>query len=222
MIAASLVLACCFTYTNALEVKPYISDKVSFGKLSVKDSSIQFGMGSTVSGKDTKDNILGNRLAVGASVPVESIKGAVRAEFEWGIDAKAKVKSDMVANPGIGTEGEFTINTFLINAYYDFNTGTPITPYAGLGAGFAHINAKVASYGIATNAVAGDSSDNVLVYNIGAGAAYAINDNISIDLGYRYTNLAKPEIRGANDDTVANVKSKLFSHEVLLGVRYTF
>ena len=61
-------------------------------------------------------------------------------------------------------------------------------------------------------------------WNIGAGAAWKITDLISLDLGYRYADFGKVSVTNyvdANND-LYNLDVKVKSHDVMLGLRFTF
>lgn len=87
--------------------------------------------------------------------------------------------------------------TAFANAYWDFHNTTDITPYVGAGLGTAFIGPN-------TN----------LAWNVGGGIMYSITDDIKANLGYRYTSMGKFE--NNHSDGI------LRSHEVLIGIRYTF
>ncbi|MDR0742530.1 MAG: outer membrane beta-barrel protein [Puniceicoccales bacterium] len=70
----------------------------------------------------------------------------------------------------------------------------------------------------------GDESTNVFVWNIGVGVCYAVNDNLALDLGYRYTDYAtaRGKIMADQVTNFLQTRADLSSQEVLIGVRYTF
>ena len=73
----------------------------------------------------------------------------------------------------------------MVNGYYDFDTGSAVTPYVGLGVGAARTSHT-------------DSTDNItsrqwnFAYQGIVGASYAVNDQMSVSLDYRYFATAKP------------------------------
>lgn len=88
--------------------------------------------------------------------------------------------------------GFSSFTTVLGNAYLDIPTGTFITPYVGGGVG---------------STFAG--GDNGFTYDFTGGAAFEITDNMAIDIGYRYINIA------ADHDGITG-------HQGLAGVRFGF
>lgn len=84
-----------------------------------------------------------------------------------------------IAPGGFGGSEESYVGMF--NSYYDFNTGTSITPYLGFGMGVAH--QMFDSITIQT-----DDSDTVFAYQGMLGMAYTLNgyEYTKLGLGYRY------------------------------------
>jgi opacity protein-like surface antigen len=244
LLTSTLVMGIFF---QASAVDFYISDKISFSQINVKNNQIVYESPDRAFGTNENDAVLGNRLAVGFSVPADSIRGGIRAELEWGLNAKAKVNSGLVemCNGGvcvpntddIGTNAEFTTNTFMLNAYYDLNTGTKFTPFVGFGAGLAHISARSDVYGLPDTpeqwTMGGRSTDTTFVWNIGIGTSYALTRNIALDVSYRFTDFGRPsndmtyfslDLDSPPDMMTSTTSSRgdMTSHEFMFGVRYTF
>ena len=59
-------------------------------------------------------------------------------------------------------------------------------------------------------------SNTCAAFNVTAGAAYLITDNIAIDLGLRYADLGEAELGSFLE------ADKIVSKEALLALRYTF
>jgi opacity protein-like surface antigen len=211
----------------ALEVKPYISNKISYANLRTNNLEIYKAQDDTVmtKGSDENDNIFGYKLAAGFSVPVEAIRGAIRAEIEAGFNSNAEIKPYDLAYPSEKINIKIQSRTYALNAYYDINTGSAFVPYAGLGLGFANIHVSP-DYNNGPYSYSGSAKMNQFIWNAGLGTGYVLNDNITFDLGYRYTNMgtiAGYVKYGQNGDiNNQEIGGKLASHEVLLGVRYTF
>jgi len=213
---------------QAADLKPYISEKVSYSSLSGHHLSIGSEGFWKNHGRNFDDKMFGNRLAVGFSVPVDEISGSIRAELEWGYNGKAAGKSSLYGNPSVGMSTEVKTNTFMLNGYYDIKTETAFSPYVGFGFGYGEIDIKSASYGAmpAGYSIRGSFKDNSLVWNIGAGASYAMNDKLSFDVGYRYTGFGwiNGDLAYNENGPVSTVTEKgdFSSHEILAGVRYSF
>jgi opacity protein-like surface antigen len=227
---------------QAFTFNPYVSNKLSFSMVNKTDSKsvTTAHIGDNVQSarielSNGDDSVFGNRLAVGVAFPIEKIFGTVRTELEWGWNSTASTKEkfttydrflngDYVSGYMSAAPGEYKnevgINTFMLNVYYDFDTKTAFTPYVGFGLGMALVNFKTPLY---------DENDNTMAWSIGAGVAYAINNNISIDFGYRYTDLGKAQLETKfQPDWVISgplptkVEHSLAMHDFTLGVRYTF
>jgi opacity protein-like surface antigen len=210
----------------ALEVKPYISNKISYSNVRTGDLTIYKANGDTMTeGSDENDSIFGDKLAVGFSVPVEAIRGAIRAEIEAGFNSNAEIKPYDLAYPTEKINIKIQSKTYVLNAYYDINTGSAFVPYVGFGLGFANIHASP-DYNNGPYSYGGSAKLNQFIWNAGLGTGYVLNDHITFDLGYRYTNMGT--INGYVKYTQSGVLNnqeiggKLAAHEVLLGVRYTF
>lgn len=110
----------------------------------------------------------------------------------------------------------------MLNAYYDFNTGTKFTPYVGGGIGLAHLKASSKFAGTdGADYAAGKikESSNNFAWNLAAGVGYEVNSNITVDLGYRYVDngdLTKTMYTGDR------FKVESEAHEILLGARFSF
>lgn len=113
-------------------------------------------------------------------------------------------------------DGDFTTLGLMVNAYYDFRTATPVTPYIGAGLGMAQVSAEDVTVG---GTLVADDDDMVFSYQLIAGIGYAVSNAVTLDLAYKYLGTADPsltDVDGAPFDTEYN------SHNVVLGLRYKF
>lgn len=118
---------------------------------------------------------------------------------------------------------------FLANAFVDLGTWRSITPYVGLGAGFA--NVTISNFRD-TNVIAGGGgwADTGSQWNFAwalyAGLAYKVTPTFSVDLGYRFVSLGdgKTGILTNLDGTCTACQPMYFrgiySHDLMLGVRW--
>lgn len=235
-----------------LEFNPYVSAKGALTWLQNK-ADVNYGFyyeegssngkdlpGTIISDKTFKDTTWGLRLATGVATPVAH--GKIRSELEFGYIDKAKDTKGWIFHmnntyPGQHYEIETSAYSGMINFYYDIDTGTRFTPYVGAGFGIAHVKAKSQAYGFSHQnySVTDEVTDDNPAWNISLGAAYALNDNWSLDLGYRYTNYGRitesKNKRGHLWDKPQNMQEhgldvkgdmKIDSHEINFGVRYAF
>ena len=90
----------------------------------------------------------------------------------------------------------------MVNGFYDVENKTPFTPYIGGGIGFANVDLD-------------SEDDRVFAYQLGIGVGYAIDEVITLDLGYRYFATSDPEFLGG-------IKAEYSSHNLLVGIRVTY
>jgi outer membrane protein OmpA-like peptidoglycan-associated protein len=123
---------------------------------------------------------------------------------------------------GLGTanlHGSSSNLSFMVNSYYDLNTGTAFTPYIGFGIGgdnFSLHQVRTATAGIA------NSSDVVFAYQPIIGVAYAINDKMSVGLEYRYFSTTDPIIKYSLTPPGGTFKVDPSSHNILASFTFHF
>lgn len=120
-------------------------------------------------------------------------------------------------------------DTLMVNVYYDIPVNNNISAYLMAGAGAAFIRNDVSwDTNVAGQALSAGASKNVtnLAWSAGAGISWNINENISLDTGYTYTDAGSAENRivarnGINTATgYTNTDVKL--HLLYAGIRYHF
>ena len=229
LLLASAAAVFAFTFeAGACDLKPYISAKINAAsinnKLKMTEASYynlepEYTEIGDSFRNDMHDSTWGFSLAAGIKKELE--KGAVRAELEF---TRFQPTSSYVTIDGRQTKYKTQIHSYMINAYYDFNTDSAFTPYIGGGIGYA--TTKLSDTRARTGAKS--NSHTNFAWQIGGGIAYAVNDNVSIDVGYRYVDYGKfdkitdivdfgelgPDAYRTSIDTTAN--------ELYAGIRYTF
>lgn len=115
------------------------------------------------------------------------------------------------------------MNTLMVNAYYDFDTGTNFTPYVSLGIGAAFL--KYERTGLIVDADNSDAdidskSKTRFAYAAGIGASYKISENWSADVIARYTYGGKISVNTV--DNSAKSQLKLSTTDLMVGIRYSF
>ncbi len=142
----------------------------------------------------------------------------VRAELEYALRSDW-TQSDSYYSSGFAVDYDMQVNvqTLLFNVYYDFRNSSKFTPYIGAGIGLAftraHIDVNTSVLGFhETGSAEAYSTD--FAWQVGAGVAYAITDNVSADLGYRYLGIS-----GSFDDYDRGFGG---AHEFSFGIRFTF
>ncbi len=140
-----------------------------------------------------------------------SFTGGVGVGYVWGAHVRTDFTVDVHSimtgkfigsetyNDGTVTPKDLTVNDktrfmstiLLMNAYYDFRTGTAFSPYVGGGLGFA-VNQLTRSDSSTDSGATGalEVSDRTTRINFAgaamAGLTYDINSIVSLDVGYRY------------------------------------
>lgn len=115
--------------------------------------------------------------------------------------------------------GKIDSVTGLVNIYGDLGTWFGLTPYVGVGAGFAHLQA--ANFQVASSG--GPDADSTGSWNFAwaymAGISYKIFGNSHVDFGYRHVNMGDVT---TGLDTFGNQLTfkKMAADEFKLGFRY--
>ena len=134
----------------------------------------------------------------------------------------------------------------MANVWYDFNSASKWTPYAGLGLGFIRVDLANLKYD--ENAVAqtivdffaraqgrtlppldpgfipglSKDTDTAFAWQFGAGVGYELSDTLTLDLGYRYQNTDTLKFKGENATGTVVSEQKLKVHLLEVGIRYRF
>jgi OOP family OmpA-OmpF porin len=118
---------------------------------------------------------------------------------------------------GAGDAGAFTT---LVNLYVDFKPRWPVTPYVGAGIGVALID--VDSDDAANVLIVNDDSTE-FAWNVMAGAAWSVTDNVDLTLGYRYLSTKDVDLEWTEVGFGSGTMEVEFGvHEVMFGARYNF
>ncbi len=145
--------------------------------------------------------------------------GPIRLEGELGYRSNG---IDQVHGNGQSTAGRGDLAAFDVmgNVYYDFHTGSRLTPYLGVGIGGVDVNAdKIRT----TSGVALSNSDSfVFGYQGIAGMSYAVNDTLSLKADYRYLRTVDATLKEDPSIGGASVKGAYAAHSILVGFTYHF
>jgi opacity protein-like surface antigen len=107
----------------------------------------------------------------------------------------------------------------MANVYLDLGTYSGLTPYIGGGLGLLYtrntFEADIAGIGVFDL----DDDQTKFAYSLGAGIAYKVAQNWSVDLGYQYT--ASPDTEYVEVTPAGmSVEEGLEFHQVKVGLRY--
>jgi len=133
-----------------------------------------------------------------------------------GVDYKAAVPAaaSVPAVPASTLECEVSAPVGFLNAYVDLIDMGPAKLYVGGGAGISYmdVKTKVTSAEVDAAKNGGTKIDaksldvktdrNIkFSWNVGAGVTFEVSPGISIDVGYSFVDLGKPEAKDYSDDT---------------------
>ena len=181
------------------EVNQYVSGKISYDFNKVNMKATEPNQAELTREKANKE-LFGTHVAYGVQA------GYVRGELE--LNNSRDIKRNYFNEYGVNHFRLYK-HSVMANAYFDYLTCTPWTPYVGAGIGSAYLKAD-------------DGEQAKSVYNLAwqvmAGLTYDINSHWTLDAGYRYADLGR--IRKNSGDSVAKLTAR--DHEIMLGVRYTF
>jgi opacity protein-like surface antigen len=176
---------------------PYVSGNLGLVWVEDSDFKTDFGDRAEIS-FDTGFGITG---AIG-----NAFDNGFRAEGELGYRTN---DMDEFSAPGFGSEsidGDISALSLMANGYYDFMPGNTVSPFVGFGIGFANVEADID--------FAGSEDDNVLAYQLAAGVAFPVNPNMNVDLQYR--------LFGTEDPDFDDVEAEYTTHNLMVGLRYSF
>lgn len=106
--------------------------------------------------------------------------------------------------------GDISSLALLFNGYFDYKNSTDFTPYlyAGLGASMMSLSAL----GLPDVGLGPVSDEHVVAaYQLGGGLTYKMDENISLNLNYRYFVPSDPDFN--------NIETEFASHNISLGLR---
>ncbi len=176
---------------------------------------------------------LGGALAVGYDFfPQHRLP--IRAELEFAMRGSNEFDADSIYVGDGKKWGDVTFltnaTTLMANFFYDFHNDSAFTPYVTAGAGLAFIHAESEWTNTTYRDIRVEESESFtnFAWNVGAGVAWNCNENVAVDLGYRYVNMGNVSMSagrylpGRTANVTYDMDATLANHEVALGIRYTF
>lgn len=169
------------------------------------------------SAKATGDGTVGT-LADSGSIKFDSGEGvlvaigyyvapAVRVEFEGGYK-EIKEKSQTIAGLSFPSTAKDKALSTMGNAYYDFQTGTNLTPYIGAGLGWGHET---------TNGGA-----DAFAYQGMLGVNYKVSETSTVFGGYRYLGTTDFSEHYVVSGLSVTENAKITASSIDVGYRYSF
>ncbi len=121
--------------------------------------------------------------------------------------------------PIAGSFGEGNSTALFANGFYDFRTGSRVTPYLGLGVGLVTVD--YANFGVpGLNAL--DDDDDVLGYQAIAGLAVKINDRLDFRGDLRYVGTEDAELTSSADTGSTTSDVSYSAYDATVGLRIRF
>ncbi|TDH62565.1 OmpA family protein [Dankookia rubra] len=157
----------------------------------------------------------------------------LRAEVEGNYRTNDVDKSKVSGGGTVGGRGALANYGVMANVLYDIQTGTPFTPYVGVGAGYGWLETDKyrASSTVLNASATSDDTAGAFAYQAIAGVGYNLGAGVTLTTEYRFYGTVDPKIDGevrsgaGPTGTVlraGEVKSGNYNHSVLVGLRYAF
>lgn len=109
--------------------------------------------------------------------------------------------------------------TAMLNGFVDLPTGTMFTPYGMVGVGMSSIQNADTTLTVGSSSISYKRKNNTaFAWNAGLGVKTTIQDNVSLDLGYKFVNVGEMKYKINN----VSKKSKIQAHELAAGVIFSF
>lgn len=123
--------------------------------------------------------------------------------------------------PESNISGDLTAYTFMANLIRDFDFGSDVvTPYLGVGVGFSQVSANLVGSGPSGALLIDDSSREFTWQGI-AGLAFALAENLALDISYRYVGMREPSFAGTLG-SAQTVNAEFENHSLFAGLRWNF
>lgn len=213
LIIASIISAFAFGAQAADKSGVYLTGKIGASVLNASDQKIYSPEYDLKYGGKSK-TVFGGGVALGYDFAYQ-YNCPTRLELDYMARAKGKYKTTILDTDfeSYESDSKVDLQTVMVNAYYDIETTTRLTPYVTAGIGYAR--AKLTMYGYDESI---SSTNNNFAWSIGVGAKYAINNDLALDLGYRYLDAGKSDIK-END---GKYETKVKTNDFMLGLSYYF
>ena len=132
-------------------------------------------------------------------------------DYRMGTDVFSQLDSGTV--PTNQFTGDLDTLVGLVNFYYDLDMGHRITPYVGVGIGFAY------------HSFDGDDtsdSDTSFAWALMAGVDIDLRESWKLDIGYRYLDMGDGSFADRKTPGRTFEIDDLETHEIRVGLRYSF
>ena len=164
---------------------------------------------------------LGGALALGYDFWPEQML-PLRTEIEFALRANSRKNwSDRGVNLS-EVKGTWNNSTLFANLFWDFHNDTAVTPYVGAGIGLAFTYAGYDFKDNNGNRFSADDRFTNFAWNAGAGLAYNINENFTLDASYRFVGLGYNQVSATSNSQKYEIGNRPYNNEFMFGLRYGF
>ena len=198
--------------------------KGEIGKGFPNDPSQVSGTGVSATNESNDDFY---KYGIGFGIDPE---GPARVDFSFSYSPEMKATSNSSFNTAF--RGGVENYLVMINAYYDFEEAhESFVPYISGGIGLSRMEAddtKATNAALGINLSEGGETKDNLGWALGLGAAIKMEENVSLDIGYRFLGMGKAEGSGVFSGTPVTPSNSggrvdnFFAHELYLGFRIGF
>ncbi|NNF76727.1 MAG: porin family protein [Rhizobiales bacterium] len=136
------------------------------------------------------------------------VADGLRLEFNAGYRFENRLTSPS------GLDADYSAFTGMWNAWWDITNIGGFKPYVGGGVGFA-VHRTDSALPVGST---GKRTDTTMTWQVGAGIGIDVTDNLTVDVGYRFTDLGLASSAGATPYFIDDN----YSHEFRIGLRYDF
>ncbi len=198
----------------------YYYGEIFGGGTYLSDTTLDFGGGT----EGDLQSDFGYNIGGAAGMGIRVGGGFVRLEGELAYRSNANEQLDVDAGGGLeitveDLDGDYTALSGMGNIYYELvDLDTPLTYWVGTGIGYAQLDLELTG-DLLGAAVDFSDSDGVFAYQFMAGTSYALNEFLTLKLGYNYFATADPTFTG-NDG--GDLPAEYSSHNVKAYVTYNF
>ncbi|WP_449266845.1 outer membrane protein [Escherichia coli] len=229
------------TLADADKTGFYITGKAGASVITQDNQRFSQDFGDDVykyKGGDKSDTVFGAGLAVGYdfyqhyNVPVRT-----EVEFYGRGSANSRYPLDTWESPSgdnawkEDTQNRLSVNTLMVNTYYDFRNSSAFTPWVSAGLGYARVHHK-ATYTDTSWNKSGEVSDasslhysgydNNFAWSLGVGVKYEVTPDFSLDLAYRYLDAGDSTLTYEDGQDTYKSSVDVRSNEFTLGATYSF
>jgi len=156
----------------------------------------------------------------GPGVAVGREFGALRFELEWGT-YDLDVEDHLLGGAALpGPTGKVKVNSYLVNAAYNFNAGGTFSPY--LGAGLGMTDAKFDNFGVTPIPQVLEDSDSVFAYQFFAGIEARFENGWRLFADYRLQTANGLGVMVSPAAGSVGSKVDLETESLRVGARYRF